>query len=229
MKSQEFAFFMGVDVQTRRRCSYFVLNNNRRSIHQGWLEGNSIGSICSNLVEVISIMESNGNGCVAVGIDSPRLPLESLRIHYWDGRKQRWRQRREGEQGFGRHCEVVIRALSLANPQFTRLRENCEDWMLLGFALFSCLENREGVFEVFPSASYNCLNNRISPEVSINFNNFASGPKDMIDACVSAATVMEFVQGRGCKVGGGDGLGSIILPTPLPIDNNHPVLRWPSE
>jgi hypothetical protein len=85
MKSQEFVFFMGVDVQIRKRCSFFVLDNNNKSIEQGWLEGNSTESICSN-------------------------------------------------------------------------------------------------------ASYNLLNNRISPEISLNFNNFASGPKDMIDACVSATT-----------------------------------------
>ena len=152
------------------------------------MDGNYTESICSNLIQVINSIEGNKMGNVALRIDSPRRPLEHRRVHYWDGGNQRWRQRRDGEQGFGRHCEVVIRALNLANPQFTRLREKCEDWMLLGFALFSCLENREGVFEVFPSASYNLLNNRISPEISLNFNNFASGPKDMIDACVSATT-----------------------------------------
>ncbi len=220
---------MGVDVQTRRRCSYLVLDNSHKSTDQGWLEGNSTESICRHLVQIINRIEGNRIGCVAVGIDSPRLPLKSPRGHFWDGGRQRWRSRRSGEQGYGRHCEVVLKALNIANPQWTSARENCPDWMILGFALFSCLGDRKTVFEVFPTASYNLLKHRKSPEICINFSNFAFGPKDMIDACVSAATVMEYVQGSGCEVGGGDGLGSIILPTPLPIDDNHPVLHWPPE
>ncbi|MDF7801722.1 hypothetical protein P4C99_19750 [Pontiellaceae bacterium B1224] len=48
----------------------------------------------------------------------------------------------------------------------------------------------------------------------------------MLDAWMAAATVREFVEDRGMEVGGGDGLGSIILPRKLerPIG---PVLHWP--
>ena len=43
-------------------------------------------------------------------------------------------------------------------------------------------------------------------------NEFNSGVKDMLDASVAALTVCEFVNGRGCEVGGEDGLGTIVLP-----------------
>ena len=50
---------------------------------------------------------------------------------------------------------------------------------------------------------------------SQRFFGFARGPKDMLDAAIGALVVREFVAGRGCEVGGGDRLGSIILPRPL--------------
>ena len=43
-------------------------------------------------------------------------------------------------------------------------------------------------------------------------NEFKSGVKDMLDASVAAFTVYEFVNGRGCEVGGEDSLGTIVLP-----------------
>jgi hypothetical protein len=48
----------------------------------------------------------------------------------------------------------------------------------------------------------------------------------MLDAVVAALTGMEFMAGHGQEVGGGDGLGTIVLPRPIanPIDA---VLRWP--
>lgn len=49
----------------------------------------------------------------------------------------------------------------------------------------------------------------------------------MLDAWVAAAAVREFVEGRGTEVGDGDGLGTIILPRPLPELVIKDVLRWP--
>ena len=53
------------------------------------------------------------------------------------------------------------------------------------------------------------------------------GPKDMLNAWVAAATVREFEEGRGAEVGGGESLGTIILPRPLPEPVIDEVLRWP--
>jgi hypothetical protein len=44
---------------------------------------------------------------------------------------------------------------------------------------------------------------------------------------LAATTVREFVEGRGTEVGGGDGLGMIILPRPLPEPVIDEVMRWP--
>ena len=85
-------------------------------------------------------------------------------------------------------------------------------------------------FEVFPSASYSMLRDKKEPRVSIYFADFTYGPKDMLDACISAFTVHQYANGRGCEVGGGDGLGTIVLPTELPEPYSvHPVLLWPDE
>ena len=51
----------------------------------------------------------------------------------------------------------------------------------------------------------------------------------MLDAWVAAATVREFVEGRGVEVGGGDGLGTIIIPRPLPEPIIQEVLAWPER
>ena len=50
----------------------------------------------------------------------------------------------------------------------------------------------------------------------------------MLDAFVAAATVREFVEGRGTEVGGRDGMGTIILPRPLPEPVIMEVLLWPA-
>jgi hypothetical protein len=54
----------------------------------------------------------------------------------------------------------------------------------------------------------------------------------MLDAYLAAITGIEFLAGRGCEVGGGDGLGAIVLPRPVtrepaalfvwPELHNHP-------
>jgi hypothetical protein len=49
----------------------------------------------------------------------------------------------------------------------------------------------------------------------------------MLDAWAAAATVRDFVEGWGAEVGGGDGLGTIILPRLLPEPVIDEVLDWP--
>jgi predicted nuclease with RNAse H fold len=100
--------------------------------------------------------------------------------------------------------------------------------MQLGFALFAAIKKCVPVYEVFPSASYTMLHDGSPVRIGVRLNGFARGPKDMLDAYVAAATVREYAQGRGCEVGGGDGLGEIILPRPLPKPIEG-VLRWPNE
>jgi len=71
--------------------------------------------------------------------------------------------------------------------------------MLLGFKLFSALEDHATVYEVFPTASYASLQGNCDVRVDADFSAFKPGPKDMLDAWVAAATVREFVEGRGLR------------------------------
>jgi hypothetical protein len=65
--------------------------------------------------------------------------------------------------------------------------------------------------------------------VSTDFSACKPGPKDMLDALVAAATVRECAEGRGSEVGGGDGLGTIILPRRLPEPVIEEILAWPGQ
>ena len=123
----------------------------------------------------------------------------------------------------------MINAHRLANPQWTPLEQDAPEWMQLGFKFFSALEGHATVYEVFPTASYACLQSNCDVRGDTDFSECKPGPKDMLDAWVAAATVREFVAGRGTEVGGGDGLGTIILQRPLPEPVIKEVLEWPLE
>ena len=100
--------------------------------------------------------------------------------------------------------------------------------MKTGFKIYSAIENFAQVHEVFPSASYTLLHGNTDVRINTDFSACKPGPKDMLDAWVAAATVKEFIEGRGNEVGGGDGLGTIILPRPLPEPVIEAVLDWPA-
>ena len=225
--NQEIDFYVGLDVQIKRACSYFVLDPQLECVDTGWLTGNTFAEIRKNFSDVLKRFEEMGSGKLAVGIDAPRMALTKPREFYWQG--EQWRKRRSADKGHGRHCEVVLKALNIANPQWTPLANKAPSWMQLGFILFEALQDSEFVFEVFPSASYSMLRDRKQPMVSIHFASFVYGPKDMLDACIAALTVHEFINGRGSEVGGGDGLGTIVLPTELPDPPFPDVLQWPDE
>jgi hypothetical protein len=101
--------------------------------------------------------------------------------------------------------------------------------MRLGFKLYSLLEVIALVYEVFPTASYACLQGNPDVRIDADFSGCKPGPKDMLDSWVAAVTVMEFAKGRGTEVGGGDGFGTIILPRPLPDTVIKEVLLWPEQ
>lgn len=210
--------FIGIDVQSNRDCPYAVFNETLQMVDSGWIpsktfSGDMIADICSKYPNSY------------VGLDCPRMPLPELREWYWV--KGRW-EKRTTQVGHGRHCEVVIKAHNIANPQWTPLADKAPDWMRIGFSLFKEFGARCQVFESFPSASYHML--QTVPEVvcSMSFDQFRPGPKDMLDAVIAAISVFEFINGRGCEVGGGDGLGTIILPRPI-LNPKKEVLQWPGS
>ena len=59
----------------------------------------------------------------------------------------------------------------------------------MGFKLFSALEDHAIVYEVFPTASYACLQGNSDVRINADFSACKPGPKDMLDAWVAAATV----------------------------------------
>ena len=210
--------FIGIDVQSARECPYVVLDSSLKHCASGWL---------GSPKEIVKVVEEASTiGGVAVGIDAPRCPLPKPREHYWS--KRGWRRRSGKEVGSGRHCEVVLSAHRIANPQWTPVSASCPEWMQVGFKLFQLLTPIAQTYEVFPSASYALLANEPEPAFTVSLTGFFQGPKDMLDAYVAAYTVFEFLGGRGVAVGGGDGLGAIILPRPIKAVDER-VIRWPQQ
>jgi predicted nuclease with RNAse H fold len=212
-------YYIGIDIQVRRNCCYAVFNPNGTLIDSGWFSNPE--------QDAVSLVKKwSGSGRVYAGLDAPRIPLDAPREWYWNRARKRW-DKRGTQKGYGRHCEVVISAHGIARPQWTPLKKNTPAWMRLGFKLYSVLEDLATVYEVFPSASYTLLEGVKDVRVEIDFSSCKPGPKDMLDALVAAATVREFIIGRGIEVGGGDGMGTIILPRPLPEPFVEEVFFWP--
>jgi hypothetical protein len=222
-------FYMGIDVQISKGCSYFIVDEEAEIVDSGWAKKGTFLKTAHQLRSVAFETADGQSNNIAIGIDSPRMPLKIKRKYFWNGKSLEWEEKRQNEEVFGRHCEVVLKSLGIANPQWTRTEAESPDWMKLGFMVYEAMEDINYVFEVFPSASYNLLKNDRKLKVTINFGNFSQGPKDMIDACVAAITVYEFIHGRGSEVGGGDGLGTIILPRPLPDSAPRELLLWPDK
>jgi hypothetical protein len=104
--------------------------------------------------------------------------------------------------------------------------------MRLGFDLFAAASDICHTVEVFPSATYRALqgsaSENVSTRVEIDLATLAMGPKDMLDAVACAGTVRALATGKGCEIGGGDGLGTIALPRQLTADEaGSPVHQWP--
>ncbi len=227
MASKSAIFHLGIDVQIRRPCTYYTLDQDLNYVASGILAGSDSGEISQGLRSLAELLLERGPGGLAVGIDAPRMGLPAPRAWYW--RKGAWVPRSGNERGYGRHCEVAVKSLGLGNPQWTRLAKDSPPRMQLGYRLFATLKELVAVYEVFPSASYRMLNEAAHPPIPLCLKGFAGQAKDMLDACVAAYTVWAFENGLGSAVGGGDRLGTIVLPEKLPVPESHPVLRWPDQ
>jgi len=216
--------FVGIDVQEKRGLPYCVLDQRSVMVDSGWIDSN--GDVEQAKLMRDTLREATKGARLAIGIDAPRMPLPDVRQWYWEGSRKQWRPKRASDRGFGRHCEVVVKALGLANPQWTPLIGESPTWMRLGYSLFKELEALGNVYEVFPSASYSTLQ-KLQVKAKIELSQFRPGPKDMLDAIVGAVTVREFACGRGWEAGGGDGFGTIILPGPPAAD--EPCMEWPDR
>lgn len=210
--------YLGIDVQVQRPCAFAVVDEAGTVVESGWFATATAGR---------RAFESwAAEYELHMGIDAPRTALVAPRKWYWNGSRNTWREKTASDKGLGRHCEVATKAHNLANPQWTTRADKASDWMKLGFELFRTLEEIGAVYEVFPSASYTMLENDPSLQLTVNFSKVRKGKADMLDAWMAAATVREFTAGRGMELGGGDGLGTIILPRKI-SNPNDAVLRWP--
>ncbi len=212
-------YFVGIDIQIKRNCSYAISDQNGYLKESGWFNDNH--SILKTLKR-LSI-----NAKLYVGIDAPRMALVSPRQWYWVGNKKKWRPKTKKDKGHGRHCEIVVSAHKLAKPQWTPFFDDAPAWMKKGFELYKQLGTFFPTFEVFPTASYSLLQGKKNIKLQIDFSACSPGPKDMIDAFVASVTVREFIRGKGTEVGNGDNLGSIVLPRPLSNLLIEEVLNWP--
>ena len=198
-------YFAGIDVQIKRGCCYYIIDENKQYVTSGWIKEN----VPQSLKDIFLRTSSNDPKQIAIGIDAPRIPIKKLRKRSYDKKTNSWTDNSEAK--LGRECEVIIKSYNIANPQWTRTLKDSPDWMQLGFSIFYSLKDFPFVYEVFPSASYKMLEKE-NIKYELCLNEFNSGVKDMLDASVAALTVFEFVNGQGCEVGGDDGLGSIVLP-----------------
>ncbi len=214
--------FIGIDIQEKRGCCFAAFKGDGTLIASGWFREPAKDVV--KFVERLKDMYT-----VSVGIDAPRQPLSSPRRWYWNRKCSRWTER-VAQRGYGRHCEIVVSAHGLANPQWTPTEQEAPRWMAIGFNMFSALTSIiPSVHEVFPTASYSLLWGITDVRIAIDFSSCKQGPKDILDAFMAATTVREYIYGRGEEVGGGDGLGTIVLPRPLREPVIKEVLSWPEK
>lgn len=197
--------FAGVDVQIKRGCCYYIIDNDKKYVESDWVKEN----IPQSLKDIFLKASNNNPNNIVIGIDSPRMPIDKLRWRSFERKTNSWKVNDEGK--IGRECEVIIKSLNLGNPQWTLRFKDSPDWMKLGFSIYNELKNFPFVYEVFPTASYKMLKKE-NVKYELCLNKFTDGVKDMLDASVAAITVYEFIKGRGCEVGGEDSLGTILLP-----------------
>lgn len=198
-------YFAGIDVQINRGCCYYIIDKNKKYVTSGWIKE----KIPQTFQKLFIELSDNQTDSIAIGIDAPRMPIKKLRSRNFNKQTNSWTE--NGDIKVGRECEVIIKSFGIANPQWTRTLNDSPDWMKLGFSIYKSLKDFPFVYEVFPSASYKMLEKE-NVAYELCLNDFTGGVKDMLDASVAAVTVFEFINGRGCEVGGEDGLGTIVLP-----------------
>ena len=74
-KGSNLYYFLGIDVQIRRPCTYYALDRDLNYIDSGLLEGETIEAISQGLCALVQNLSGQVPGGVAVGIDAPRIGL----------------------------------------------------------------------------------------------------------------------------------------------------------
>ena len=216
--------YLGIDPASAREHAWAALSD-----RGNWL---GAGLVAHDRSEVEKLAdELRGVDALVVGIDAPRCMRPSRSPVTW--REGRWRRLAPAAQGNGRHCEWVVNHL-LTQVQWTRVvgDPSIPVWMKNGVDLYEWLGPLSAeTYEVFPEATWKLAEKiGLDLEVNLPLTSICRVSKksrlDVIDAVGSALTAREVHEGRGALVGGGDGLGCIALPRPLP--NTVPeLMTWP--
>jgi predicted nuclease with RNAse H fold len=151
-----------------------------------------------------------------VAIDAPRRYLTAPRL---------WRLNNAGvwvaaNLPAGRHCEILVRRLGLANPQWTPPANQPIPWITLGQQVFTVCEAAGfRTIECFPTATYTRFGQMDNIDLRIPGRMFAHSrlAHDILDACVAAMTADLFGAGQATELGGGDGYGTIVVPGVLQL------------
>lgn len=143
--------FAGVDVQIKRGCCYYIIDENKKFVESGWIKEN----IPNSFKELFLKISNKKPEQIMVGIDSPRMPIDKPRKRNFDRKSNPWNQ--NDEPKLGREYEVIIKSYNIANPQWTRTMDKSPDWMNLGFSIYNALKSFPFVYEIFPSTSYKML------------------------------------------------------------------------
>jgi hypothetical protein len=219
--------FVGIDVSGERSLVFCALTAAGQLL---WAETCRPGE----LHEAFERLSSRSSGVVqAVGIDGPR--MFPRRPRRWAWRRGRWTP--SAKPLAGRHCEVAVRAIGLADPDWTPIRRDAPAWMLHCPHVYrDCAKivGAEHVHEVNPKASRRQLaflallkvphRSMIRPP-----RGFPSARRDALDAMIAAWTVALHETGCGSAIGGGDDAGSIVIPGDPPPQTPPGLLSYPTR
>lgn len=72
-------YFAGIDVQIKRGCCYYIIDENKKYVDSDWIKDN----ISQSLKEIFLRISNNNTKQIAIGIDAPRMPIKKLRKRRW--------------------------------------------------------------------------------------------------------------------------------------------------
>ena len=189
------------------RTAFAILDGAGNFLDAGFFEG----SLPTELTRQIEAGLASGLA-VVFGVDAARHALTRLRYWNWEPTAEHWVRLLRGADT-GRHAEIILRAHGFRGTR----------WSVTAAPIYQALQALPGtvIYEVCAEAAFQAMDpGSPPPEPS------AAAGASLEHATLAATTSREFFAGRGQEIGGGDGLGTIILPRPL-RRRVEGVLEWP--
>ena len=95
-------YFAGIDVQVKRGCSYYIINEKKNFVANGWIEEN----IPQSFKELFIKISNDHLKEIAIGIDAPWMPVKKLRKRSFDKKTNSWID--NGDEKLGRDRKSVV-------------------------------------------------------------------------------------------------------------------------